>query len=308
MAYTPEEIGSKMDALGIWGIMESYNFAIRAQGTAFPYFCTTMREKGSPVRVRFLMLEGWQTLHDFIRYRIDCNFGVCTSLTEFAHLEMVVLETGEVKIMRCDGGYAPIEANQRQRDLAARILWEEYGVMLRLETDRGLPLRFASEKAMFARIEGADGKWTDAPLDIPNPPPVVESIAVSVADMKAAKDVPFDKDFVVDVDFRLLPEIMTQEPRPRCVYGLIAVDATTGERVIDSRASVDPESGLRGMWESMPQQVLKELIRRCMIPGEIRLRSGRVFRMLRALCMELPFKLSLHDTLPSLDKNIGVAI
>ena len=37
------------------------------------------------------------------------------------------------------------------------------------------------------------------------------------------------------------------------------------------------------------------------VPGEICLVSGRVFRMLRALCVELPFKLSLHDSLPALD-------
>ena len=90
---------------------------------------------------------------------------------------------------------------------------------------------------------------------------------------------------------------MTKEPRPRCVYELKAVDLKTGTTVFGSRVSIHPESGLRGMWESMPVQVLRELIRRGRVPGEIRLCSGRVFRLLRTLCLELPFKLSLHDAL-----------
>ena len=53
----------------------------------------------------------------------------------------------------------------------------------------------------------------------------------------------------------------------------------------------------------MPAQLLKALIGRGRIPGEIRLRSGRVFRLLRPLCEELPFKLSLHDELPELKEK-----
>ena len=88
---------------------------------------------------------------------------------------------------------------------------------------------------------------------------------------------------------------MTKEARPRCVYELKAVDPKTRTVVVASRVSVHPEAGLRGLWESMPAQVLKELIRLGKVPGEIKTRSGRVFRFLRPLCLDLPFKLSLHD-------------
>ena len=50
----------------------------------------------------------------------------------------------------------------------------------------------------------------------------------------------------------------------------------------------------------MPPQLLRELIRIGKVPGEIKVRSGRVFRMLRPLCIELPFKLSLHEKLEHL--------
>ena len=294
MIRTPEEIGAKMDALGLWNLLEPYNFAVKPRGTVFPYFCTVLKGDGKPVKVRFLMLEGWQTLHDYVRARIDRNFGIYSTPVEMPHLELVVLEDGQMKLFRHDTGYMPLEASTPQRELSARILWEAYGVMMRVEADNKLPMKFSDEKAIFARVETAAEKWEDRPLEIPDPPPHTEKVSFPKADIKAAQDLPFVRDDVLEVDFTLLPNVMTKEPRPRCVYELKAVDPATGETAIASRVSIHPEAGLKGMWESMPVQVLKELIRRGKVPGELKTCSGRVFRLLRPLCMELPFKLYLH--------------
>ena len=295
MNRTPEEIGAKMDALDLWNILEPYNFAVKPRGTVFPYFCTILKGDGKPVKVRFLMLEGWQTLHDYVRARVDRNFGIYSTPVELPHLELVVLTTGETKLFRHDTGYMPIEAAGPQRDLAARILWEAYGVMMRVEADAKLPMRFSADKAIFARVETAAGQWEDRPLEIPDPPPYTEKISFPKVDIKKAQDLPFAKEDVLELDFGLLPNVMTKEARPRCVYELRAVDPKTHTVVVASRVSVHPEAGLRGLWESMPAQVLRELIRLGKVPGEIKTRSGRVFRFLRPLCLDLPFKLSLHD-------------
>ena len=297
MSRAPEEIGAKMDALGLWDLLEKYNFAIKPRGTVFPYFCSILKGDGKAVKVRFLMLEGWQTLHDYIRTRIDNNFGFYSTPVEMPHLELVVLAGGAARLFRHDTGYMPFEAVGAQRELGARILWEAYGVMLRMESEPSLPMRFAEEKAIFARVETAPDKWEDQPLTIPDAQQHVEKVSFVKADIKRAQDLPFAKDEALELDFRLLPNIMTKEPRPRCVYGLKAVDVKTGEVAIDSRVSMHPETGLRGLWEAMPVQVLRELIRRGRIPGELRLCSGRVFRLLRPLCIELPFKISIHDKL-----------
>ena len=303
---TVEEIGAKMNALGLWDLLEPYNWAVKPRGTVFPYFCSVLKGDGKPVKIRFLMLEGWQTLHDYVRTRIDRDFGFFSSPIELPHYELVVLTTGETKLFRHDTGYLPVEANERQREFAAKLLWEAYGVMLRVETDRKLPMKFSDEKAIFARVEGADGKWTDEPLEIPDARPHVERISFEVADVRKAKDLPIVAGERLALDFRILPAVMTKEPRPRCVYGLVAVDCATGEKAIDSRASVHPELGLKGLWESMPQQVLKSLVARGRVPGEIQVVSKRVFRVLRPLCVELPFKLSLHDSLPALEAAFRV--
>ena len=295
MKRLPEEIGAKMNALGLWDVLEPYNFAVKPKGTAFSYFFTILKGDGKPVTVRFLMLEGWQTLHDYVRTRIDRNFGIYSTPVELPHLELVVLTNGETKVFRHDTGYMPLEAAGAQRDLAARILWEAYGVMMRVEGDARLPMRFSADKAIFARVETADGQWEDRPLEIPDPPPYTEKVSFPKQDIKTAQDLPFAKEDVLELDFGLLPNVMTKEARPRCVYELKAVDPKTRTVVVASRVSVHPEAGLRGLWESMPAQVLKELIRLGKVPGEIKTRSGRVFRFLRPLCLDLPFKLSLHD-------------
>ena len=300
MTHSAEEIGAKMDALGIWELLEPYNFAIKPKGTVFPYFCTVLKGERKPVKARFLMLEGWQTLHDFVRTRYDNNFGFYSTPAEMPHLELVLLESGLPLLFRHDPGFMPQPASDAQRALAERLLWEAFGVMLRVEADRKLPLKFADERAIFARVEGADGQWTDEPLVIPDPPPHVEKISFPKADVKLAKDLPFAAADAFEVDFGLVQGVATKDPRPRSVYALVAVDAKTGERLIEVRTSVATDGGLRSLWESMPPRLLNEFIRLGRVPGEIKVRSMRVFRMLRPLCMELPFKLSLHEKLDRL--------
>lgn len=297
MEHSVEDIARKMDALNLWSVIAPFNWAVKPLGTVFPYFCTTMAGGNRLVKVRFLMLEGWQTLHDFVRVRVDRNFGFYSSPIEFPHLELVILANGEAKLFRHDTGYMPVEADERQRALAARILWEAYGVMLRLESDPKLPMRFAGEKAIFARIEKTGGVWEDCPLEISEPPPHVEKVSFDKADIKRAQDRPFANTDVFHVDFALLPNVMTKEKRPRCVYRLIAFDPATKSVLFDRRASVSTEMGLKGLWEAMPAQFLKALNELGRIPGEVKVANGRMFRMLRPLCMELPFKLSLHDKL-----------
>lgn len=291
------EIGRKMDALGLWSRIAPYNWAVKPRGTVFPYFCCVLPGDRKPVKVRFLMLEGWQTLHDFIRTRVDLNFGVYSSPIEFPHFELVVLDSGEMKVFRHDAGYMPREISAQQEAFVARIMWEAYGVMLRLESEPKLPIRYVADKAMFARYEVSDGVWEDRPLKIPDPPAYVEKISFDKTDLARAKDIPFLRSRVMNVDFRLVPTIMTKEPRPRSVYQLIGYVQDEDLVVFDRRASVSVDTGLKGLWEGMPRQFLKAMIESGSVPGEIRVPSGRVFRMLRPLGLELPFKLVLRDKL-----------
>lgn len=297
-----EQIGAKLDALGLWDRIQPFHWALRPRGTVMPYFCSVLKGDGSSVKVRFLLLEGWQTFHDYVLTRMDRNYGFYSTPMEMAHFELVVLTNGECRVFRHDPGFMPIPLPEARRGFCAKLLWEAYGVMLRVETDERLPLAFSGEKAMFSRVEAADGTWRDEPLAIPDAPPYTERIMFPKALVAAAKDLPFATDAVVEADFRLRPGVMTREPRPRCAYALVAIDGKSGERLVFDQRSADADSGLKGMWESVPPRLVEHLVKRGSIPGEIRLKSGRLFRMLRPLCVHLPFKLRLCDSLPQLDR------
>lgn len=292
-----EELGRKMDALGLWDAVMPFNWAVKPSGVVFPYFCTLLKGDGTAVKVRFLMLEGWQTFHDYIRTRIDMNFGCYQTPMEMPHFELVISASGEAMVFRHDAGYMPRALDERERSLCARILWEAYGVMMRVESDRKLPLRFASEKSMFARVEDPSGEWGDAPLTIPEPRPYVEEVTFPKTLVSKAKDLPLDSGMSVAADFRLLANVMTKEPRPRCAYELSVVDLATGVHILRDKTSVSAEGGLKAMWQAMPSRVLAGLVGYGRIPGAIKVTSGRVFRFLRSICLELPIRLSLHDKL-----------
>lgn len=302
MRRTIEEIAAKMDALGLWEGVAQCNWALCPRGTVFPYFCTAIAESAGPARIRFMMVEGWQTFHDFIRTRVDPSFGFYSSPMEISHFELVFPREGAPVLFRHDPCYLPRIANDRERELCAKMLWESYGFMLRLESDRSLPMRYASEKAMFARVEGADGKWSDEALAIPDPRPHVEQITFAKADLAKAKDLPFATEEKIAVDFAILPGLSTKEPRPRCAYRLLAFDMAAKQPIVSDIVSPAPDGGLRQLWEGVAPRLLKHLLARGKVPGEMLVRSQRLFRMLRPLCLDLPLKLSLRDSIPELDQ------
>ena len=303
MERTIEDIGAKMDALGVWEAVAPYNWAVCPKGTVFPYFCCVMKGDGNPVNVRFMMVEGWQSFHDFVRTRIDVNFGFYSTPMEIPHFELVFVSGGTVRLFRHDPCFMPRLATDAERAFCSKILWESFGVMMRVEADSELPMKFAAEKAMFARVEGDGGEWSDKALSIPDPRPHVESVTFAKVDLAKAKDLPFAAEEKIAVDFALVIGLSTKEPRARCVYRLSAYDAATGEQFIADAVSPVPDGGLRAMWENVAPRLLKHLLARGRIPGEIMVCSQRLFRMLRPLCLDLPLKLSLHDKLPGVNAN-----
>lgn len=302
MTGSLEEISRKIDALGLWEKVWSCVFALRPAGTVLPYFCAFSKGDGHVVRARLLLLEGWQTFHDFMRLQHDRESGFVSSTIELPQFVLVVLATGETKVFRHDAGFVPREVDAAQAELCRRLLWEAYGVMLRIESDPGTPMAYAAEQAMFSRVEGPSGTWRDAPFALVQPKVHVERVSIAKAVLAKAKDLPFASGEAVEVDFRLTPGVVTREKRPRCAYQFVMLAADTGAVLFSSRASVDPESGLRGIWEPSAMRLLDAFVKFGKVPGEVRLVSGRLFRLLRPLGEELPFKLSLHEALPHVAK------
>lgn len=303
---TAAEIGRRMDDLGLWAELEPYHWALKPHGTALPYFCVIINGGEGPVKARVLLLEGWQTFQDFVHTRLDHDFGFYTSPMEFPHYELIVLTNGDAPVLfRHDAGYEPIPPSEAGVKVCERMLWEVFGVMMRMETDRKLAMKYASEGAVFARVEGADGTWRDEPMPIPPARPHVERISFPKTDLVRAKDLPFMQDEAIELDFRLIPGIGTKDKRPRCIYIFVALNATNAEVVFAQSLTIGPDLNLQELWEAVPRQVLKELLRIGRVPGEIKLPNQRMFRLMRPLCMHLPVKLSLHDSLPHLEAEFA---
>lgn len=301
----PEQIAAKIDALGAWEAVLPYNWAVKLHGCALPYFCTVFKDGGAPVRYRLLMVEGWQTFHDYVMYLRDRSFGYYCSPFEMPHYELIVGD-GIRQIARHDTGFVPRPPAEGERERVARILWESYGVMMRFESDRALPMKYAGERAMFARIETAPGTCVDGPLTIPPPRPYVERFALAKDLVGKAKDIPFAAGAVWEIDLRPVLSMVTREPRPRYAYRLLAVAETSGAIVFERAVSIASPTALKQLWESLPQEVLERIVAAHTVPGEIRVCSPRVFRALRALGMEIPFKLSLYEQLNRLEAAYAV--
>ena len=120
---TVEELGRRIDGLGLWEAVFPYHWAIKPRGTVLPYFFAAVKGDRPGVKVRLLLLEGWQTFHDFIRTSVDHNFGWYSSPMEFPHYELVFLADGSTVLFRHDAGYLPVPADERGRDLSERMLW-----------------------------------------------------------------------------------------------------------------------------------------------------------------------------------------
>ena len=295
MKPTLAEVSEKLVKLGLWQELASVNFAIRPRGTVFPYFCTTVKAEMPGIAARVMLIEGWQTFHDFLRGRVDRAFGVATGPIELQHFEFLALDSGAVHTFRYDTGYAPRPTTEKEAPLLTKLLWEVYGLAMRLESDLQLPMRYAAEQAVFSRQEQSNGKWIDAPLPIVQPQPYGEKVTFPKALATKAADLPFRKDEIVEIDFRLLPGVSTREARPRLVYELSVVDVAAKKDLVRERTSFNPEVGLKGMWETVPVRLMHDFVDLGKVPGQIHCFSPRVFRFLRPLCMELPIKLSLHD-------------
>ena len=295
-----EEIGKKIAALNLWEAAAPFNWAVKPRGIAFPYFCTLLKPS-KQIAGHIALLDGWQTFHDFIMLRCDKSYGFYTSPAEFPHYDMIALKDGKVVFLRNDTGFVPRSTfSEQEITLLSKVMWEIYGVMMRIESDPSLAMKFSEQNAIFSRQEAPDGTWSDQPLPI-QPRVHIERVALRKDELAAAKDLPFANDETIAVDFRIVPGMHTVERRPRVAYMFAGIDTATGRLVIRHISSITPDGSLRSLWENLAPRLLKEMIARKRVPGEVQVVSQRLFRMLRPLCTGLPIKLSLHDSIPALD-------
>ena len=302
MEHTAEEIAAKIDSLGMWDTLAKYNFAVKPLNTPFRYFFSAKRDGDGPAVKRIMLFEGWRTFSDYVHLMADRNAGLFTTPLEFPHFELVAPGLGGFLCLRFDPGYVPAPPEAGAASLCAKILWQAYGLAMRMENDEKLPLAYADGRALFSRIETEDGKWEDAPFPIPEETPQKESISIPSDLVKKAKDLPLDPAFSVEIDFRAMPNLVTQEPRKRYAYHLAVADGASGAKILSEFASVRNASEVRGAWLDISARTMALFVRIGRVPSEIKVLNQRMMRVLRPVGMELPVKISLHDSLLHIER------
>ncbi|MBO5643201.1 MAG: hypothetical protein J6S51_04260 [Kiritimatiellae bacterium] len=290
-----KDLAAKLDALGMWDVMSKYNWAVKPRGIAVPYFCVVVRvNKPETVKWRFAMFKGWQTFQDFIRFRVDESIGYYLTPMEMSHFELVVCTDGSApRVFIHEPGYVPSEVVlEHDVTIAKKILWQMYGMMLRVESEPDFAFKYSQEKSVFTRVEVEDGQWIDAPLVIPEPVPIKEEVAFAKEMLDKAKDLPMKHESRLIADFDIVAGVMTNEARPRLVYKLTLTDEVTGAR-IEERTSLTPGTTLKDLWQQTPQRILFNITRNGFVPGELIVTSKRLFRLVRPLLLHLPIKLRL---------------
>ena len=306
-------IGKAIAALNLWEKASAHNWALVPQTSELPYLVTAGKEekKGSPVLGRLHLFPGFVPFRDFMLSRKIKDFGVGMSPMDFDHFEMVSAKGGVTELFVYEPGFVPRALTDAEREFLAPLLYECYGLMMRLEENPDLPLAYLKENAIFARKEISENVWIDGPLKLPDERqnPYTEQVSLSKAKCAAAAKLPVAQAEKWEVDFVMVPSYQTREARSRFLYVLAAVDAATGERRVWERMSVDGRpGGLKRLWEAHAQRMLDRILVLGRVPGALHVRAGRVARFLRPLGLQLPFKLVQHVKLPALDAVLELAV
>ncbi len=319
----PYEVAKAIVALDVWDRVK-HQWAVVPRGAEAPFICAVERaakpaSSGKYIKAKLLMFSGFDTFRDFAIAQRFPEYGVGRSQLDFMHTALLVGSDGGFEIFSYMPGFIPhLVDDERERQTLAHVLYECYGLMMRIEEDPELLMKHASERALFARRQDGGGAWRDGKFTLPPDPGLARSerVALRNADLAKAKKLPVEKDVEWEADFIPMPEWRTNEKRPRILYIFAVMDSQGGGRILWNMMSVGdvpadendphailsgPGAGLQRLWESLAQRLLTVMVREGRVPGTIRVRNGRMMRFLRPLSMQLPFRMVQHSGLPAVD-------
>ena len=299
--------------LNIWGKVARHNFAIVSEMALEPFVVAVSPDKTGPIVGRLLLFPGFDVFRDYRLFQQIPDYGVAMSLLDFTHWEVIALGDGSVQLCAYEPGYVPRVLTDDETALLAPVLYECYGLLMRMEENPELPAKFVTpeNQRMFARKEGLDGKWRDTPLDLPPVPNPLyqEEVLLDKQKCTEAAKLPMDAAASWQIEFAQLPNFHTREERPRFLYLLAGVDAATGRRVLWDKASVSGKpNGLKALWEGLASRLLLAVLREGRIPAAVNVRNSRLARLIRPLGLQLPFKLVQHAKLPVVVDAINRAV
>ncbi len=312
-----DDIARAIASLNVWGNASKYNWALDSELFDNPLIACVNVPPNSPIVGRLMLFNGFIAYRDFVILSQNQDMSFAFSPIDIDHFEVLVFKNGNVEILDYRPGFAPIHPDDETRSRLAPVLYECYGLMMRIEDDPDIPAMYKKQEAMFSRKERLDGKWHDAPMKLPDMNTMTWTERVGLDRMKCEQATKFEmvQGETWEIDFIQIPMLHTQDQRARITYLLAAVDSLTGERYVWDKLAVDPQiprcgtlDALKLLWESLASRLLEGVLKRGKIPSEIHVRTQKMMRFLRPLGMQIPFKLVLHHQLPRLTTTVNSAL
>lgn len=152
----------------------------------------------------------------------------------------------------------------------------------------------------IARRKGKKLAWEDCVMEVPPPerPPI--NLMMDVPLLEKLKQSP-QSGSRIEMDFFMFPVPFQEEKgaRPHFAYMLLTVEAQSGF-VLGSEL-LNPDPTLESMWGQVPLYAVRHFASLGIVPQEVVVRSGLLFRLLESLVEELHFNLKPSRRLRMLD-------
>ena len=147
-----DEVAKAIASLKAWKNASKYNWALVSEMFEKPLIaCVNIPENG-PIAARLMLFNGFAAHRDFMIFTQNQDVSFALSPIDFDHYEVVALKDGKVEVLDYRPGYAPVHPDEETCSILAPVLYECYGLMMRLEDDPEIPAMYKGENSMFSPI------------------------------------------------------------------------------------------------------------------------------------------------------------
>ncbi len=312
-------MAERLDQLDPWQWMGVADcFGIEVPGWDEPCFVVFGGQSKSFRNVRFLL--GWKAFYDLVTRLADATKQVPTWLLEIRMIELLFVsadllfehEQALLKILKRPAdaacatpvfrsiipGYHPWLPEERERDLLEAVLYQAYGMAMRVEAD-GQLLKARFPREILMRRADAHGVWSDTWSPVKEVGDEEVEVRIESKRLQTIRALPL-KPVTMQLDLLFTPlQIMPDGQRPQTAYVLLAVDAQSG--FILAGELLQATEGIAHMWAQIPERLLEIFDRLGGCPAMIEISTDRMANLLRPLGEFLPFKMVRRERLAMLE-------
>jgi hypothetical protein len=312
-------LAERLDRLDPWQWMGGADcFGVEMPGWDEPCFVVFGGESKAFRHVRFLL--GWKAFYDLVTRLADPSKQVTTWLLEIRMIELLFV-TGDLLFeheqnllktltRQADAtystpvfrsiipGYHPWLPEARERDLLETVLYQAYGMAMRVEADNML-LKTRFPREILMRKQDAKGVWQDTWSPVKEVGDEEVEVRIESKRLQSLRTLPL-KPVTMQLDLIFTPlQILPDGQRPQTAYVLLAVDAKSG--FIMAGDLLQATEGIARMWSLIPERLLEIFERLGGCPATIELATDRMANLLRPLGEFLPFKMVRRERLALLE-------